>query len=475
MSKHNLTILLAALTVATASATAQTLADGQVRITHNSVTLEEGRVNVSLTFNLDALHLASNDGIAITPLIAKAADTLRLPSVEILGRQRYIYYQRNGSTATADPMLVTRRTNNTPQTVDYAYLLPYEQWMDGADLVMQQDECGCNNVIVGGPILADAGQLYLDDSWAPQLAYMRPPTEPVKHRTESGSARLVFPINKHNIVPTMGNNQQELDEIRRTISSVADDADLSIKSIALHGYASPDGSYAFNERLAQNRTEAIANHLKQQYNLNGVNVESRSTAEDWEGMREAVVSSDMPDKQAVIGIIDSGAAPDAKEQDIRSNHAAAHRYLADNIYPGLRRTDYTIYYDIRNFDLDEARDIINKSPQKLSLEEMYSVANSYPVGSEEYSRAYETAVTMYPDDEVANINAANVALMRGHYDRAERFLAKAGNSAQAENARGALALHNKDYAEARAHFNAAAQAGLAEANANLSEMNKRKL
>ena len=67
---------------------------------------------------------------------------------------------------------------------------------------------------------------------------------------------------------------------------------------------------------------------------------------------------------------------------------------------------------IANFKVDEGKEIIKTQPQYLSLNEMYLVANSYPKGGDDFIKVFDIAVRMYPDDEVANLNAAAVALSK---------------------------------------------------------------
>lgn len=53
---------------------------------------------------------------------------------------------------------------------------------------------------------------------------------------------------------------------------------------------------------------------------------------------------------------------------------------------------------------------------------MFLVANTYPKGSQEFIDVFETAVRMYPDSEIANMNAATAALSRNDLISAERYL-----------------------------------------------------
>ena len=88
------------------------------------------------------------------------------------------------------------------------------------------------------------------------------------------------------------------------------------------------------------------------------------------------------------------------------------------------------------------------APQKLSLNEMFLLAQSYEPGSAEYNNVFDTAVRMYPNDEIANINAANSAMSRGDLTSAAGYLSKAGNGNEATYTRGVLAALQGDNAKA---------------------------
>lgn len=132
--------------------------------------------------------------------------------------------------------------------------------------------------------------------------------------------------------------------------------------------------------------------------------------------------------------------------------------------------DYTIKYDVKAFNLEEARKVIKTRPQKLSLQEMYMVAQSYPKGSDEFNTVFDIAVRMYPEDKLANLNAAYAAIERGDKVSAEKYLKKAGNGAEADNARGCLAVMNEDYETAKTFFEKASAAGLKGAQENLEKI-----
>lgn len=455
-----------------AAAEQRGVAGGQVRVENKQFRKVGDKVKVAMDIRLDDLKLKSNRGLMLVPMMVNGEDTLRMQAVEVLGRKRYIYWQRNGATMTENPLVVERRHNGGQQTVTYKTEVGYEEWMTNSSLVLAEDNCGCTQSLLGNALTSDGGEALLGP-WKCAYAYVEPDPEPVKERHESGVARLNFHLDKYDIVPSLGNNRAELDSIRRTIDKVKDDADVTITSIELHGYASPDGNYYHNADLARNRIRALYLYLRDMYNLPDGLYRNNTTPEDWEGAIAQARKSDLIKKDEVLRIMESEMHPDQKEAQLRLKTPADYRFLVDNVFPGLRRTEYTVNYDVRNFNLEEARKLINTRPQKLSLKEMYVVANSYERGSEEYKHAYDVAVAMFPNDETANVNAAYVALDGGDLGRAERYLKRAGNTPQAENARGALEVLRGNFDKARPHFQKAADAGLQEAVENLRELKRR--
>ena len=116
---------------------------------------------------------------------------------------------------------------------------------------------------------------------------------------------------------------------------------------------------------------------------------------------------------------------------------------------------------------------MSEQPQKLSQNEFYLVAGKYEPGTDEFTAVFETAVRMFPDDEVANLNAANAAIRRDDFAAARKYLDKAGNSAEAVYARGALAVRERDYKTARRYLEMARDMGVSLAVTTLNELNER--
>ena len=248
---------------------------------------------------------------------------------------------------------------------------------------------------------------------------------------------------------------------------------ITITSVWLKGYASPESPYAHNKELAIGRTAALKKHIQQLYQFEGDMITTGYEAEDWAGLRRYVERSNLEHRTRIIALIDANLEPDAKEWKIKSTYPEEYRFLLQNCYPALRRTDYRIAYTIRSYsDVEEIKRIMHERPQKLSLNEFYLVAREYEPGTDEFTEVFETAVRMFPDDTVANLNAANAAMRRGDLTGAKRYLAKADDSPEAVYARGALAILQKDYDSARRYLSEAKTLGSEQAGITLEQLEK---
>lgn len=441
-------------------------ADG-VKMEHNG-----NQMAVDMLLDLKKLKVGSNRAVLLTPCLANGSDSLRLPSIGVYGRRRYYHYIRNGESLLTGSSEMSYKASDKPESIVYSEVLPYQEWMNGATLTLLRSDYGCCNKLMAryDGLLGDYAEAV---PFFPELVYVRPKAEAVKSRSLEGSAYIDFPVNKTVIYPDYRRNTAELGKIRATIDSVRGDRDVTITQVWLKGYASPESPYAHNKELAIGRTEALKRYIQQLYKFGNGVIATDYEPEDWAGLRRYVEESNIDYKTQILAIIDSDLEPDRREYKIKSAYPEEYRFLLQNCYPSLRHTDYRIAYSISGYsDADEIERIFNTQPNKLSLNELYLVAQKYEPGSDRFTEVFETAVRMYPEDATANLNAANAAMQRGDNDAAGRYLAKAGDSAEAAYARGALALLTEDYDAARRYLSDAKALGVEQAAATLAELEK---
>jgi len=453
-------------TAATAVEAPQTIVDG-VSVSDVNMKHDGGYLSVDMLLNLGDLKIDGNRAVLLTPRLVNGTDSVDMPSIGIYSRRRYYFYVRNGQSMLTGKDELTYKASDRPDSLAYNRILPWKEWMNGATLSLHRSDYGCCNTLLA---VQDAtlGRHIEAVEFFPELVYVRPQAELVKSRSLEGSAYIDFPVDQTTIYPDYRRNTVELGKIQATIDSVRNDSDVTITQVWLKGFASPESPYAHNRELAVGRTNALKNYIQQLYKFNDGIIATDFEPEDWAGLRRFVEQSNISHKEEILALIDSDREPDNKEWKIKSEYPEEYRFLLRNCYPALRHTDYRIAYTIRGYnDVDEIERIIHTQPQKLSLNEFYIVAQKYEPGTDEFTEVFETAVRMFPDDETANLNAANAAMRRGDNAAAERYIAKAGDSPEAVYARGALAIRNGDYEEARRHLTRAKELGIDQAAATL--------
>ena len=425
-------------------------------------------ITIDMLLDLSGLDVDNNRAVLLTPWLVNGNDSLDLQAVGIYGRRRYYFYIRNGESMLSGKDEKSYKVSEKPNTIEYHNMVPYAEWMNGCVLLLRRSDYGCCHTLLA----EQNGTLGRHtEAFFPELVYVHPQGQSEKRDSLEGSAFIDFPVDQTVIYPNYRHNAAELEKIQSSIDSVRSDADITITSVWLKGYASPESPYAHNKELAIGRTAALKKHIQQLYQFEGDVIITDHEPEDWAGLRRYVERSNLEHRTEIIALIDSDLKPDAKELKIKHDYPAEYRFLLQNCYPALRRTDYRISYTIRSYsDVEEIKRIMRERPQKLSLNEFYLAAQEYEPGTDEFAEVFETAVRMFPDDSIANLNAANAAMRRDDLTGAKRYLAKAGNSPETVYARGALAIRQKDYDNARRYLNEAKSLGLEQAGTTLEQL-----
>lgn len=461
-------VLLSICLLLVAGVSAQTLRGGQVAIENLNVARNGEALFVAMDVDLTGLQLKSNHEMVFTPALVTADHQLLMPAVVVAGRNRYYHYVRNGHQLDGRELY----REGKAEKIHYQASVPFEQWMETAELVLQQDSCGCQELLMENEDLL-ATLDFKPRVFAPTFVYIQPEVEAVKVRDVKGQAYIDFPVNRTEIYPDYRRNPEELKKIIATIDEVKNNPDTRITSIAIKGYASPEGTYRNNTRLAKGRTATLKDYVQKQYQLAEGVMKTDFEPEDWAGLRRYVAESDLVHKQEILALIDSDREPDNKEWKIKSTYPQEYAFLLKEVYPGLRHSDYVVEYVVRAYtDVEEAKKVLATNPGNLSLQELYMIADSYPQGSDEYNEVFATMVRLYPADEVANLNAANVAMQRKDLVSAKKYLQKAGESALAVYARGVCAGLGGDYQAARTYLEQAKKQGVKDAEEALAQIDE---
>lgn len=473
MKKFLFPILLTLLTVLPASA--QSLLNNTLNLSDVSLWQQGNTLSVTMKIDMQNLTISPQRSLTLTPLLTDGEHNVALQDIIINGHRRQKAYLRGLAIERQAPDAIVVPYEKRG-VLTYTQVIPYEPWMANAAFNLVENLCGCGNAnemiaqeLITNDVSTEAKRLA---AMMPIVAFIQPEVEVVKMRSDQYEAHLDFPVNKFVILPEFMNNKKELTSIHAMFDKIQNDRNLTVTQISIEGFASPEGPLKFNEQLSQKRADALKTYLATNEKVPANLYKVTFGGENWDGLVKALEASSMKDKETFLNIIQKTTDDVRRKKEIMSvGGGAPYRMMLKEIYPGLRKVNCKIDYSVVNFDVTQGRTIILTDPKYLSLNEMYQVANSYPAGSNDFINVFDIAVRMYPDDQVANLNAGAVALSRKDIRSAMKFMEKANKeSAEYINNLGVYNFLNGNVQQAIANFNQAAQMGNKEAKSNMKRL-----
>lgn len=282
---------------------------------------------------------------------------------------------------------------------------------------------------------------------------------------QAKEANILFLIQQTNLrMSELKSN--EIKEFKSTLNDIAADFENKVlDDVQISSYASPDGDFNLNDNLATGRGDNAAKFVKKELKkakLNGY-VDNDYTAEDWEGFKELVSKSELPDKELILRVLSMYNDPEEREAQIK-NISSVYKELADDILPKLRRARITLNYQLIGRSDAQIKEQYKADPKVLSIEEIL-YASMLTEDIKEIEDIFNTAIKLYPADHRAYNNLGVLAYNRGDYNAAASYFAKAGN---ADNASPEVKINlgylelmkgNTDEAESNITTGASAKAG----------------
>ena len=238
-------------------------------------------------------------------------------------------------------------------------------------------------------------------------------------------ANIKFLVNQANLRRSelKNNSVQEFVAMLKRIN--ADREKLNIRNVEVQAYASPEGGFSFNDKLAGKRQNTSEAYVKSQLKQTGVatGIDAHYTAQDWDGFQKLVQTSNIQDKDVILRVLSMYKDPEQREQQIR-NMSEAFRELADGILPELRRSRLIINYETIGRSDEQIKAQYATDATKLGVEEMlyYATLEDNMAKKEEI---YKRTAEYYDKDYRALNNLATLAFMKGDEMEATRYLERA--------------------------------------------------
>ena len=282
---------------------------------------------------------------------------------------------------------------------------------------------------------------------------------------QAQDANIMFVIQQAN-VRSSETNSDAVKALKEAMKNyAADTKNYAIDNIEVSAYASPDGGVKLNDKLAAQREKNAASYVKNEVKKAKVNTEidSKYTAQDWEGFKELVEKSNLQDKDVILRVLSMYSDPEKREAEIK-NLSAVYKDLAADILPQLRRARLTLNYQIIGRSDDEIKEAYKSNASVLSVDELLYAA-TLTEDKAQKKAIYTTASKNYPNDYRAFNNLGELAFKDGDLATAESNFKKAlalnPSAPEVNTNMGLLCLAQNKPADAQTYF---AKGGQSKAN-----------
>ena len=270
-------------------------------------------------------------------------------------------------------------------------------------------------------------------------------------------ANIKFLINQANL-RTSETGSISIQDLVKILKEINDNNETrALQNIEVSAYASPDGKYDFNEKLAEQRQDVSDKFLKGQLKKIGMDadIDTKYTAEDWDGFQQLISQSNLQDKEVILRVLSMYQDPEEREQQIR-NMSSVYTEIADGILPELRRARLLVNYEVIGRSDAQILAQFAMDPSKLSVEELLYGANRLLTLPDQKAVWYSKTQELYPSDYRAFNNYAQLAIMRGDAAQAETYLNKAAainaNAPEVNANKAVLAMKSGDVAAAEQYM-----------------------
>ena len=250
---------------------------------------------------------------------------------------------------------------------------------------------------------------------------------------------IQFFVGDTRVVDTQDDNRRQLDKITGLIRQIVEQQEFYVDTITLTAASSPEGAYAFNDRLSQGRAAALKRYLVRRY---GRSIDTMLTvrwvAEDWQELTNRIrTDREVVSRDAILELIVAEKNPDRREQAIRQRFPKEYAYIRSVIYPQLRAVNFR--YNLRRKGM--VKDTIHTT----------ELDTAYARGVELLQkRKYAKALYILNDYNDRNTVVAHLSL--DHNERAMELLATMPKDAVTEYLRAIACSRLGRKEEGREHF-----------------------
>ena len=422
-------------------------------VTPETLVAKGGMVDLKIDVTFPAKYFNKKVAIEATPVLRfkggeKAYEMKAIQGEKVQGNAEVIPYE-------------------TGKTVSYMSRIPYEDAMRLSDLEIDITGAKGAKTVKFDPRKIGDGVIATET-----LVVNAPATSVGEDKfqriiKQQEEAAIYYLINSANI-RSKEMTSEEMKKLEAYIKEAAAKENMNLNGIDVRSYASPDGAYDFNEKLANQREKSSSTFLKKQMKKGKVDqykdenfFKNFVVAEDWDGFKKAMEESNIQDKELILRVLSMHSDPEVREREIK-NIASAFAVVADQILPKLRRSLFVVNTELIGKSDDELKALAKSSPAELNVEELLYSATLFDNNNDKLA-IYETCMRQFPNDwrgfndaGMIQFEMGNIAAAQSNFNKANSMSA---NNPVVQNNLGAVALKNGDLKQAEIYFGAATGAG----------------
>ena len=257
-------------------------------------------------------------------------------------------------------------------------------------------------------------------------------TKVIERKVSANTACYVeFEHDRYEVDESLGYNRDEIGRIKKNLSALIDNDEFEMDSIVVTASSSPEGTVAYNTRLTQRRSEAVAEYFRKfidEYrdSVNadegfvvdmtgdprsepgmtkvepgmtgaGIRFIARNDAENWRMLDVLVAEDTVMGYEDKIAYINAYELDDLDRREEVLQKLGCYRHLREKVYPRLRTVKFDFYLHRKDMQKDTVHTTV--------------IDSIYMVGVQAIrDRDYETAVTLLRPYQDYNAAVAFCAL-----------------------------------------------------------------
>lgn len=345
------------------------VAGGSVSIENLAVEHAGDSVTVSYTATVAPRGVKRDRSLIFSPVIAGGGFRQSLPPVVVHGGGSALARSRREVAFGTTPGYDNALTTKNGKTITTSASVPFQEWMRGAEIVFESVAAGCcaqgafESVVMArntlpapvtvSPALPEPEPEWIAASVADSLSvafrFVIPfsefdENEPLKLYDDDieNDLEIYFRVAKYSVEPEYMDNAHTLNNLIACIDMIAGSADSRVARIVIAGFASPEGNFEFNHRLAFERAVSLKRYIMERSGIPDRTIMLFNGGVDWRGLRAMIEKSRLPEKGELISVIDNtpvggeGYRAGRLEQIRRMKGGQTYRLLLSEYFPYLR-------------------------------------------------------------------------------------------------------------------------------------------